>query len=143
MSREPTAHETGDGDGDHAVNQRERDADEREGALNAREARIGAREASRARRLEDARGIRAAADERDTVADGRDWNANKRDMAASARSWVNEDDKDGKARADRETAYGERTDAKADRLSSAVDRGLLTDDDDPRDGEALESRPSS
>lgn len=103
---------------------------------NAREAQIEAREASRAERLEGSRGIRADADERDKQADGRDWEAGKRDMAANAKSWISQDDEDGKALADRKAASQDRNDSKGDRISSAVDRGLLTEDDDPRDGDS-------
>ena len=104
--------------------------------MDAREAKIEAREASRAERLEASHGIRADADERDNQADGRDWEASKRDMAANAKSWISQDDEDGKALADREAANRDRNDSKGDRISSAVDRSLLTEDDDPRDGDA-------
>jgi hypothetical protein len=136
MSDEPTGAGTNDGDVDETVVQRDRQTDDREHALDAREAQIEAREASRAERIENSRGIRADADERDKQADGRDWDADKRDMAANAKSWLHQDDKDGEALSDREAARQDRNDSKGDRISSAVDRGLLTEDDDPRDGDA-------
>jgi hypothetical protein len=138
MSNKPTGAGTNDGDVDETVDQRERErqSDDREHALDAREAQIEAREASRAERLDDSRGIRADADVRDKQADDRDWDASKRDMAANLKSWLHQDDKDGEALADREAASQNRNDSKGDRISSAIDRGLLTEDDDPRDGDA-------
>jgi hypothetical protein len=138
MSNKPTGAGTNDGDVDESLDQRERErqSDDREHALDAREAQIEAREASRAERLDDSRDIRADADVRDKQADDRDWDASKRDMAANAKSWLHQDDKDGEALADREAASQNRHDSKGDRISSAVDRGLLTEDDDPRDGDA-------
>ena len=129
MSDKPTDSEASDDDVARTIEQRHREADDREAALNAREA-------SRAERLEDAQGIHAHADERDQVADGRDWAADKRDMAATAKSWLHQDDEHGEALADREAAHRDRQDARADRVSSAIDRGRLTEDDDPRDGDA-------
>jgi hypothetical protein len=73
---------------------------------------------------------------RDKQADDRDWDASKRDMAANLKSWLHQDDKDGEALVDREAASQNRHDSKGDRISSAIDRGLLTEDDDPRDGDA-------
>jgi hypothetical protein len=154
---EELGHET---DGAVVHPQRQRQADDQEGALGAREAQVGAREAqvgareaqvaareaqvgareaSRAERLDDARGIRVGADERDEQADGRDRKARKRDMAAHAEaSWhQDEDEQNGRARTDRDAARWDRRYAKDDRISSAVDRALLTEDDDPRDGDAL------
>jgi hypothetical protein len=156
---EELGHET-DGAVVHPQRQRRRQADDQEGALGAREAQVGAREAqvgareaqvaareaqvgareaSRAERLDDARGIRVGADERDEQADGRDRKARKRDMAAHAEaSWhQDEDEQNGRARTDRDAARWDRRYAKDDRISSAVDRALLTEDDDPRDGDAL------
>lgn len=72
----------------------------------------------------------SAHDWRDTDAGGRDWEAKHRDMAANANSWL-DDDEQGEALADREAAEKDRKDAKADRLSSSVNRALLTEDDDP------------
>lgn len=131
--------------------QRHRRADDRGGALDAREAQVEAREvqvearetqveareASRAERLADARDIRVGAEQRDEQAEGRDRKARKRDMAANAESWLHDDDRNGKAHADRNAARQDRRYAKDDRISSAVDRSLLTEDDDPRDGDAL------
>ena len=136
MSNKPTGAGANDGDVDEPVDQREHETAHREDALDAREAQIEAREATRAERLEDSRGILADADVRDKQADDRDWDASKRDMAANAKSWLLQDDKDGEALADREVASQDRHDSKGDRISSAVDRGLLTEDDDPRDGDA-------
>jgi hypothetical protein len=136
MSSKPTGAGTNDGDVDETVDQRDREANDRELALDAREAQIEAREARRAERLEDSRGIRADADVRDKQADDRDWDASKRDMAANVKSWLHQDDKDGEALVDRKAASRDRNDSKGDRTSSAVDRGLLTEDDDPRDGDA-------
>jgi hypothetical protein len=150
---EELGHET-DGAVVHPQRQRRRQADDQEGALGAREAQVGAREAqvgareaqvaareaqvgareaSRAERLDDARGIRVGADERDEQADGRDRKARKRDMAAHAEaSWhQDEDEQNGRARTDRDAARRDRRNAKDDRISSAVDRALLTEDDDP------------
>ena len=120
------------------VGAREAHVGAREAQVEAREAQVGAREASRAERLDDARGIRVGADERDEQADGRDRKARKRDMAAHAEaSWhQDEDEQNGRARADRDAARRDRRNAKDDRISSAVDRALLTEDDDPRDGDA-------
>jgi hypothetical protein len=60
-------------------------------------------------------------------------------MAAHAEaSWhQDEDEQNGRARTDRDAARWDRRYAKDDRISSAVDRALLTEDDDPRDGDAL------
>lgn len=127
------------GDVDDTVADRERRSDDRERALDEREAQIEAREASRGERLDDSRVIRADADERDEQAEGRDWVASKRDMAANTKSWLHQDDEDGEALAAREAAREDRHDSKGDRLSSAVDRELLTEDDDPRDGDAAET----
>jgi uncharacterized protein (DUF3084 family) len=70
MSDKPTDSEASDDDVARTIEERHREVDDREAALNARET-------SRAERLEDAQGIHAHADERDQVADGRDWAADK------------------------------------------------------------------
>jgi len=122
------------------VGAREAHVGAREAQVEAREAQVGAREASRAERLDDARGIRVSADERDEKADGRDRKARKRDMTANAEAlWHPDDDEQNdRARADRDASRRDRRDAADDRISSAVDRALLTEDDDPRDGDALD-----
>ena len=64
--------------------------------------------------------------------------ANKRDMAANMQWWLHDDDQDGKALAAREAARQDRANSRSNRTSSAVDRGLLAEDNDPRDGDATD-----
>jgi hypothetical protein len=125
-----------DGDVDGTARQRDDEAEARGAALAVREAQVEARETSRAERLEDARVIRANADQRDQCADGRDWDAGERDEAARVESLLRGDDEDGRRLAGRDAAGRDRKDARADRVSAAVDRALLSEDDDPRDGAA-------
>jgi hypothetical protein len=110
----------------------EQSADERHQALNVRESRLEAQESRQSERRDDVKDVLAQAAHRDEVADARDRAAAKRDMAANMQAWLNGNEGHAHAEA-RQEASGDRVHSKEDRTSSAVDRALLADDDDPRD----------
>lgn len=100
--------------------------------LEARETRAAAIEAAHAERKQTAERVLSDADERDHRAEDRDSAADERDLSANLQSWLSEDDESGAGFSARQSAAKDRSDSRADRTSSAVDRFNLAEDDDPR-----------
>jgi hypothetical protein len=102
-----------------AADERDRIADERDYLADERDDACTDREV-------DIESIFAAAEVRDDRADARDMSADQRDMAANLDAFIREVDDTAAFKA-REFARRDRLRSKADRVSSELDRYLLTD----------------